>query len=245
MRWVEDFLLPAGWATNDEESANAYLVAAGDGGMMQAARDLHDKGKPIVGVNRGTVGFLLNEVREINSLPLNWEYLTLIDLSLIKATFYPKEDKAVTYLAFNDVFCGGDVSDFIRFQVRGSMNGFPERDVRGNGIVLATPQGTTAFILNILGSSAMLPLDSKMWVIGGLGPGPYPNDMVMPQGVTIEVESRDPVNGYADGKRQTVKNIRRIDIQPTDHVVTLGFLQGIDFEARRRMLAQKVERGGM
>ena len=55
--------------------------------------------------------------------------------------------------------------------------------------------------------------------------------------------SRSKINGYADGYEQEANNIEEIMIEPTDHEVILGFRQEMDFEARRRELAEAVERG--
>ena len=243
-KWIKDFLLPAGIVTLNEDRANAYLVATGDGGFMATARAKHRQDKILVGINRGTFGFLLNPIQAINQLPKDFSELTIITLGLIQGKFIDKHGQSVTYLAFNDIFCGGDVADFITFKISGTLLEFPARTVHGNGVIISTPQGTSAYALSARGTAAILPLDSKHWFISGVATGPYPADHVSPQRIVIEIDSRNPVNGYADGKMQTVKDIERIIVNPTDLTVKLGFLKDIDFAARRMNLAQKLERGG-
>ena len=136
------------------------------------------------------------------------------------------------------------IADYITFTIEGSLSHFRNRVVKGNGVFLSTPQGTTGFALNARGSSAVLPLDTRTWYIGGVATGPYPNSVFSPQKVRISVLSRKDVFGYADGYEQEALNISQIIIEPTDHHVTLGFYRDVDFEARRRELAQKVEVGG-
>ena len=242
-QWIEDTLKPQGIVTDNEKEATAYLVASGDGGMTKAARGKCDKGKILFGVNCGTLGFLMNQVDSVERIPRFMDELNTVEVNLLKGTFHFSSGKSVTYLAFNDIFCGGNIADFITFNIKGSLSHFRDRTVKGNGIFISSPQGTTGFALNARGSSSVLPLDTRTWYIGGVATGPYPNSVFSPQKVEIEVESRKSVFGYADGYEQEAKGISRIVIEPTKHHVKLGFFKEVDFEARRRELAQKVEVG--
>ncbi len=242
-KWIAEILLPMGIVTEDESKANAYLVATGDGGMTKAARGKCDKGKLLFGVNCGTLGFLMNQVSAVDMIPRYEDEINKVVVNLMKGTFYFKNGRSVSYLAFNDIFCGGNIADYITFSIKGSLSHFRDRVVKGNGVFISTPQGTTGFALNARGSSSVLPLDTRTWYIGGVATGPYPDSVFSPQKVEIEVLSRKAVYGYADGYEQEAKRITRIIVEPTDHHVTLGFYKEVDFEARRRELAQKVEVG--
>lgn len=241
--WVERYLIPAGVVTLEEEKASAYLVATGDSGFMKAVRSNYDKEKIFFGINCGTVGFLLNPITEINMIPTDFSQISVISVKMMKAIFQLRNGDVKDYLAFNDIFCGRNIADYITFEIDGELTGFPKRTVQGNGVVVSTPQGSTGFILKALGSSGILPLDTNTWKIGGVATGPYPNDLVMPQKITICVKSRKPVNGYADGYAQEAEDIESVVIEPTANKVRVAFLKNIDFEARRRDLAHKVEKG--
>ena len=89
-------------------------------------------------------------------------------------------------MAFNDIFCGGNIADFISFEITGELSHFRNRTVKGNGVFLSTPQGTTGFALNARGSSAVLPLDTRTWYVGGVATGPYPSSVCSPQKVTVK-----------------------------------------------------------
>ena len=241
--WVDKFLLPNGMATDNEEEATAYLVASGDGGMTKAARNHCDNTKVHIGVNCGTLGFLMNQLCRLDELPVFESDLNKVTVQLMQGTFICRDGSEHTYLAFNDIFCGGNIADFVTFHVKGSMSHFRDRKVQGNGIFISTPQGTTGFALNARGSSAVLPLDTNTWYIGGVATGPYPNNVFTPQRVEIEVESRRPVNAYADGYEQEAIDVKKIIVEPTKHHVTLGFVKNVDFESRRRDLAHRIEVG--
>ena len=242
-RWLDEVLLPSGLATDNEADANAYLVATGDGGMTKAARTRGEKGKLLFGINCGTLGFLMNQLETLAQIPQYEDELNLVTVNLMQGHFYCRDGSKHSYLAFNDIFCGGNIADYVTFNIRGTLSHFRDRIVKGNGIFLSTPQGTTGFALNARGSSSVLPLDTRTWYIGGVATGPYPNSVCSPQRVEVKVKSRQPVFGYADGYDQEVRDIDYIVIEPTDHHVTLGFLADMDFEARRRELAQQVEIG--
>ncbi|MFA6437246.1 MAG: hypothetical protein WC242_03715 [Candidatus Paceibacterota bacterium] len=244
-KWLEEFLIPAGIATLYEDEANAYLVATGDGGLIRAIREKHNKGKIFVGANRGTLGFLLNPIQKIKDIPLDFNELQLVDLDLIQVTFILKDGSKVgPFLVFNDVMCGTKPAGWIKFTIQGSLSYYPNRTCWGNCVFVSTPQGATGLALKARGTGAVLPLDSKTWFVGGFAIGPYPCDIVQPQKITIEVESReDPIYANADGRAREVENVAKVIVEPTDKSVTLGFLKSIDFAARRTQLAQKTERG--
>ena len=242
-KWVNGPLLKEGIVTEDESKANAYLVATGDGGMTKAARNKCDKGKLLFGINCGTLGFLMNQIDGVEKIPRTASDLYTVEVQLMQGTFYLESDEIIKYLAFNDIFCGGNIADFITFSIEGTLSHFRNRTVKGNGIFLSTPQGTTGFALNARGSSAVLPLDTRTWYVGGVATGPYPDSVFTPQKVQVEVKSRKQVMGYADGYEQEAAGVKKIIVEPTGHKVTLAFLKGLDFESRRRELAQKSELG--
>ena len=242
--WVENFLIPACLATDEEDKANVYLVVGGDGKFMKTVREKHDSDKIFFGINRGTMGFLLNPISEINEIPISLDQIQVITVKLIKVIFIKKDGSSSEYLAFNDAFCGGNVADHITFSISGSRTHFPKRIVSGNGIIISTPQGTTGYALKARGTSSVLPLDTTNWFISGIATGPYPCDQVSPQEICVEVTSRQPVNGYADGYSQEVKDIVKMIVKPIAKEIKMGFLSHIDFAARRMNLAQLVERGG-
>lgn len=239
-KWIEKGRLNA---VENLELANAICVAGGDGRLLHSIHKYWKYKLPFIGINRGTAGFLLNPMDKPEEFPTSFEQLSWISLKLIQGEFITQEEESKTFLAFNDIFCGGSIADFITFYINGELNYFPQREVRGNGIVISTAQGSTGFVLNARGTAALLPLDSQNWFIGGIATGPYPCDQVSPQRIVIEVRSRKPVHGYADGYNQEVKDIKKVIITPTKQTVALGFFPDIDFVSRRTELAQKQERG--
>ena len=52
----------------DAEAADVIVALGGDGFMLQTLNDVRPLDKPVYGMNRGTVGFLMNEYR-VDNLP--------------------------------------------------------------------------------------------------------------------------------------------------------------------------------
>ena len=233
-----------GRITNSIDTADIVLVISGDGGMTTTITNYHQYNKPFFGINCGTLGFLMNELTDINQIPQTFDDLSITNTKLIKTIFYNNSNgESKEFYAFNDVFCGGDIADFNTYEIRGSLTHFPNISVKGNGIFVSSTQGTTGYALNAKGSAAVLPLDSDTWYIGGVATGPYPAAVVKPQHINIRVKSRATVNAYADGKRKTLQGISEIDIFPTKKIVQICFQQNDDFESRRKSLALAISNG--
>lgn len=242
--WVERFGLPSGLFTGDEAEANAYYVATGDGGLMRAVHDKASTDKLIFGHNCGTLGFLLNDIPDINRIPTDFSELEIIDLKLIKVTFRQRVTGVTKeYLAFNDVIVGGDIMSYPHFTIKGDLAHFPKREVSGTGLIISTAQGATAYALKAGLSSVITPLDTNDWVVCGVATGPYPRDHVRPQRIVIDIKSRTEIVGYADIRQQNLLDIDQAIIEPSHQHVEMGFLKGVDFEMRRRGLVSRVERG--
>jgi len=85
LQWIEQYLKPQGLITDNEEQANAYLVAAGDGGMTKAAQEKSASGKVLFGINCGTLGFLMNQINDPKQIPHCSDDMNLIKLNMIDA----------------------------------------------------------------------------------------------------------------------------------------------------------------
>jgi NAD+ kinase len=126
------------------------IVIGGDGTLLNAARELVNYNVPLVGVNRGRLGFLvdvspedkLHELVEI----INGEYIEEHRL-LLNASLERGGDVIHQSLAFNDtVMRTKDVLQIIEFEI--SINGSFVLSQRADGIIVATPSGSTAYSLS-------------------------------------------------------------------------------------------------
>lgn len=139
--------------TNPKEvpdDTQCILVIGGDGTMLQAARDLRYKDIPLLGINQGTLGYLA----EIDPETVEYALDCLIAnrYNLEKRMFlYGKVKKQGTLqisdYALNDIVLsrsrGLDVNDYNIFVDGELLNKYV-----ADGIIIATPTGSTAYNLS-------------------------------------------------------------------------------------------------
>lgn len=122
------------------------IVVGGDGTMLNAARELVDHDVPIVGINLGRLGFLVDispeeMLRSLESI-LQGEYLE-DKRFLLQASI----GKDRTALALNDVVLHKwNIARMIEFETW--INGNFVESQRSDGIIVSTPTGSTAYALS-------------------------------------------------------------------------------------------------
>lgn len=132
------------------EDTQCALVLGGDGTILQAAHDLAARQIPIFGINLGTLGFLAEtEVAELDaalSKLLSGEY-TVKEQMMLAVTVHAEGRRSALPDALNDLVVTR--SGFSRVIVAGVyINGELVSDFRGDGVIVATPTGSTGYSLS-------------------------------------------------------------------------------------------------
>lgn len=133
--------------------ADLAIVLGGDGTMLNAARRLAEYGVPLVGVNRGRLGFMtdiasdgmLTSIAALLEGKFSTEQRFLLDAEVLR-------DKQRVYgtLALNDVVVNkGEVGRMIEMEVK--VDGEFIYVLRADGMIIATPTGSTAYALSANG----------------------------------------------------------------------------------------------
>ena len=126
------------------------VVLGGDGTMLNIARTFAPFSASLVGVNQGRLGFLtdisLDTMVETIGRILDGEYVTE-DRMLLEADVYSDTEAVFNVLAFNDVVISKGVrGSMIEFEIH--IDGEPIYTQRSDGLILATPTGSTAYALS-------------------------------------------------------------------------------------------------
>ncbi|HST00629.1 MAG TPA: NAD(+)/NADH kinase [Usitatibacter sp.] len=130
--------------------ADLTVVVGGDGTLIACARLMAERGVPLVGVNLGRLGFLTDIPADalegaITSV-LDGEFLTEQRTMLSGAVRRGKKTVFST-LAFNDIVVSrGAVGSMIEFAV--TVDGEFIYSLRADGVIVATPTGSTAYALS-------------------------------------------------------------------------------------------------
>jgi len=152
----------AGQIPDDTDCA---IVLGGDGTLLHAARDLAERGIPILGVNLGTLGFLTetepSELREAIHRLCRDEYM-IEEHSMLRAEAGGK----ITHVLNDVVISRSGFSRLIRLQLY--INGLPLQLYTGDGLLVSTPTGSTAY--NLSAGGPVVAPDVDMFVITPICP---------------------------------------------------------------------------
>jgi NAD+ kinase len=131
------------------EEADLVVALGGDGFMLETLHRFMDRKTPIFGMNRGSVGFLMNEYRE-NSLHERIAETKPIELRPLRMTAIDSAGGEHRALAVNEVSLLRQTRQAakIRIQVDGIMR---IEEMICDGALLATPAGSTAYNLSAHG----------------------------------------------------------------------------------------------
>ena len=126
------------------------IVIGGDGSLLKASRCILDYSIPILGINRGRVGFLAdippNKLEEHLTAILAGEYQE-DNRCVLKTEIIHNAKKISTHYAINDiVLYNGNIARMIEFEVL--IDGQFVVKQRSDGIIIATPTGSTAYALS-------------------------------------------------------------------------------------------------
>jgi NAD+ kinase len=132
------------------EKADVLLVLGGDGTILSAARLAAERSIPILGVNMGGLGFL-TEVRLDNLYPSLERVFAndfALDERLMLATHIHRHGETVARgIVLNDVVISkGTLARMIDLQV--AIGGQFVTSLRGDGLIIGTPTGSTAYSLS-------------------------------------------------------------------------------------------------
>jgi NAD+ kinase len=130
--------------------ADVLLVLGGDGTMLNAARLAGERGIPILGVNMGGLGFL-TEVRLEHLYPsLDRVFANefVLDERLMLKTHVHRHGETVAHgVVLNDVVISkGTLARMIELKI--AIQGRFVTNLRGDGLIVSTPTGSTAYSLS-------------------------------------------------------------------------------------------------
>jgi NAD+ kinase len=133
--------------------AKLAIVVGGDGTMLAIARQLAPFGVPLIGINQGRLGFLtdiaLSDMETVLAAMLAGAYVeetrTLLDARLTRATGGSERAEALNDVVVNRGALGGMIDCAV------AIDGRFVYAMRADGLIVATPTGSTAYALSAQG----------------------------------------------------------------------------------------------
>ena len=203
--------------------ADVIVALGGDGLMLQTLHNFMEAGKPIYGMNRGTVGFMMNEYRE-DTLK---ERLAAAEESVIHPLAMRAVDasgKIHTARAINEVSLFRQTYQVARLRIL--VDG-KERlaQLDGDGVMVATPAGSTAY--NLSAQGPIIPIGAALLALTSISPFRPRRwrGALLPDTAVVSIEVLDPdkrpVAAVAD--HYEVRFVRTVEIR-MEHAIALRML---------------------
>lgn len=139
-----------------KKSCDLIIVIGGDGSFLSTTRKVVDLNIPIVGIHKGRLGFLadlsINNIKSSLTKILSGNYLkehrSLLQATIIKAK---NKKQILKKQAVNDiVLYNGKIPRLMEFKIL--INDQSVLQLRADGLIIATPTGSTAYSLSAGGS---------------------------------------------------------------------------------------------
>jgi NAD+ kinase len=220
----------------DYDAADAVVALGGDGFMLQVLHQMLDTNRilPVYGINLGTVGFLMNRLKSTRPLEERIARARRIAVSPLWMEATTTADEVMTSWAINEVSLLRETRQTAKLEV--SVNGkvrIPELSC--DGILVATPAGSTAY--NLSANGPILPLGSNMLALTPISPFRPRRwrGAILPENAEILFRAREsvkrPVSVVADQKE--VRDVREVRVRAwPEHQLTLLFDKGKSLDER-------------
>ncbi len=222
----------------DPATADVIVALGGDGLMLQTLHRFIGTGTPIYGMNRGSVGFLMNEFRE-RGLRKRLSEAQRSVVHPLSMSAVDKDGTEVRAEAINEVSLLR--RSYQAAKLRISIDGQVRLDeLVADGVLLATPAGSTAY--NLSANGPILPLDAPLLAltpISAFRPRRWRGALLPDHAkVTIEVleAEKRPVSAVADHVQ--IDNVLRVAIE-IDRTVDLVMLHDPGHSLDERILREQ------
>lgn len=217
--------------------ADVLVVLGGDGFLLHVLHEMleWDHMLPCYGVNLGTVGFLMNPPYEgERSIADRVAEAHPVSVRPLEMHVTNQAGKTFCYYAINEVSLLRETRQTAKLEVR--INGKVRmEELAGDGILVATPAGSTAY--NLSAGGPILPLGSRMLALTPLSPFRPRRwkGAILPESAEVEFHvleaEKRPVAAVAD--QREVREVRDVRIVACQHKeLTLLFDAGSSLEER-------------
>ncbi len=150
--------LEARYPSKSPADADVIVALGGDGFMLQAIHRFISHGKPIFGMNRGSVGFMMNPYT-IDDLLDQIRHAEVARLHPLRMVATVEGGDRVELLAMNEVSMLRQTRQAAKLRIH--VDGVARlKEMICDGVLVATPAGSTAY--NLSAHGPILPLDAEV-----------------------------------------------------------------------------------
>lgn len=220
------------------KDADVIVALGGDGYMLEALHTFLPLAKPVFGMHRGTIGFLMNDYSE-DGLPARLAKAETVELHPLKMTTIDSAGKESCALAINEVSMLRESRQAAKLKVFVNDRCRMEELVC-DGALVCTPAGSTAYNLSVHGPT--LPLGANLLAvtpISAFRPRRW-RGAIVPNNAVIKFQVLDPdkrpVSAVAD--RAEVRHVVEVTIKE-DRTKSIKLLFDPEHNLEERILAEQ------
>jgi NAD+ kinase len=222
----------------DPAEADVVVALGGDGLMLQTLHQQMRTGKPIYGMHRGTVGFLMNEFSTHDlRARLSAARETLINPLLMRAT--DLHGTVHIHHAINEVALFRQTNQAVRMRILiDEHERMPE--LIADGVLVATPAGSTAYNLSVQGP--ILPINAALLAltpISAFRPRRW-RGALLPNAAYVVIEvlegGKRPTAAAAD--HDEVRDVSRVEVL-SDKTISMRMLFDPGHSLEERILREQ------
>ena len=217
--------------------ADVVVALGGDGFMLQTLHAFVGKGKPIYGMNLGSVGFLMNEYRT-EDLPSRLAAAEKAEIHPLRMHAHSRKG-VVEALAFNEVSLLRETRQAAKIRI--TVDGRPRiSELICDGVLVSTPAGSTAY--NLSAHGPILPIDAALLAltpISAFRPRRWRGALLdRTAKVEIEILEQDkrPVAAVAD--HDEARDVRRVEVL-SDKTISMRMLFDPGHSLEERILREQ------
>jgi NAD+ kinase len=204
-------------------SCDLVLVVGGDGTMLGMGRQLARYGVPLIGINQGRLGFItdipLGNFRDALGPMLSGQFEE-DHRTVMQATVVRGKENVFEATAMNDVVVNrGATSGMVELRVE--VDGHFVAYQRADGLIVASPTGSTAYALSAGGP--LLHPSNPGWVLVPIAPHTLSNrPIVLPDAAEVTIELVSEREASANFDMQSLASLQqgdRITVKRSQHRV--------------------------
>lgn len=173
------------------EEADLIVACGGDGFMLHTLHNFNNKRLPVYGVNAGTIGFLLNSTNDLENIQQKIKNAKPTTLYALIANVTDIFGQNYTVKAFNEIALTRSSAQTAKISLRLDEK-IRLHSLVGDGLIVATPAGSTAY--NLSAGGQILPLESGLIALTPICPfrPRHWKGALIPNTSAVEIEVATP-----------------------------------------------------
>lgn len=220
------------------DEADVIVALGGDGAMLHALHDSIALGKPVFGMNRGSVGFLLNEYRD-DDLQARLAKAQIVKLNPLAMKVKTQDGRCEDALAVNEVSLLRETRQAAKLKI--TIDGVVRlEELICDGVIVSTPAGSTAY--NLSAHGPIIPLSAGILAltpISAFRPRRW-RGALLPKSAKLKLEVLEarnrPVSAVADFTE--IRDVETVEVWQ-DSNVEISLLFDPEMNLDERMIKEQ------